>query len=342
MSNLTSRRWVLARYIRELPQEEDFRLETVTLAPPGEGELRVKTLYASVDPGALSRLGGVASYAPPLGLGEAMTGAAVGEVLDSRHEGFSPGDRVVGAWGWSEHAVVAARSVRKVEASGPWQVSAELGVFGIPGLTAWVGIRELGKPLTGETVLVSSAAGAVGSIAGQLAKRSGHRVVGIAGGPVKCRWLVDELGFDAAIDYRAEPDLTAAIRRECPGGVGVFLDNVGGAVLDAALPCMAMRGRIVVSGLVADYGVPPERRAGLKNTPFFITHRLRMEGFVVYDYAERFGEARTELRRSVADGALRHREHVEEGLEAAPRLFAGLFHGTNFGRALVRVGRETA
>ena len=340
MHTSPSRQWVLARHIRELPQVEDFRLETVQLPPPGEGELRVRTLYASVDPGALSRLGGVASYAPPLGLGEAMTGAAVGEVLESRHEGIAPGDRVVGSWGWREHAVVGARTVRKVEA-GSWPVSAELGVFGIPGLTAWFGILELGRPRAGETVLVSSAAGAVGSIAGQVAKRQGARVVGIAGGPIKCRWLLDELGFDAAIDYRAEPDLEAAIRRECPGGVGVFLDNVGGAVLDAALPCMAMRGRVVVSGLVADYGVPPERRAGLKNTPFFITHRLRMEGFVVYDYAERFAEARAELRRWVGDGTLRYREHVEEGLEAAPRLFAGLFHGTNFGRALVRVGRES-
>ncbi|HYH98908.1 NADP-dependent oxidoreductase [Hyalangium sp.] len=333
---VTSRQVVLARYIQGLPTPEDFRLETVELPLPGAGELRVRTLYATVDPGTLTRLGGRASYAPPLAVGDVIAGAVVGEVVDSRSERFAPGERVVGSWGWREAAVVEARGLRKVVA-GPEPVSAELGVFGIPGLTAYFGILELGRPRAGETVLVSSAAGAVGSVAGQVALQQGARVVGIAGGPAKCRWLVEELGFDVALDHRAESDLAAAIRRVCPEGVGVFLDNVGGAVLDAAIPSMALRGRVVLSGVVSEYGVPPEQRSGLKNTGHFITHRLRMEGFVVFDYAERFTEARAALGRWIQEGKLRYREHVVEGLEAAPAAFAGLFRGENFGRMLVRV-----
>ncbi|MCP3139104.1 NADP-dependent oxidoreductase [Pyxidicoccus xibeiensis] len=336
MSPLPSRQVVLARHIPGLPSPEDFRVEPVDVPDPKEGELRVRTHYVSVDPGTLSRLGGVASYAPPLAPGDVIHSAAVGEVLESRHASFAVGDLVLGAWGWRAHAVVGGRGLRKVE-PGPEPLSAELGVLGIPGLTAYFGILELGQPKAGETVLVSSAAGAVGSIAGQLAKRRGARVVGTAGGPAKCRWLVEELGFDVAVDYRAEPDLEAALRRAAPEGYGVFLDNVGGTTLDAALACMAQRGRVVVSGLVADYGVPAKQRAGLKNTPYLITHRLRMEGFVVLDYAERFPQARAELRQWLADGTLRHREHVVEGLDAAPAAFAGLFRGENFGRALVRV-----
>lgn len=336
MSTLPSRQVVLARHIPRLPEPEHFRVERVEVGEPQDGELRVKTLFASVDPGTLARLGGVDSYAPALKLGEVIGSAAAGEVLESRDSRYAVGDVVVGSWGWREHAVVSARGLRKAE-PGAESVSAELGVLGIPGLTAYFGILELGRPQAGETVLVSSAAGAVGSISGQIAKRQGARAVGIAGGPEKCRWVVESLGFDACIDYRAEKDLAAAIRRECPQGVGVYLDNVGGSTLDAALTCMAMKGRVVVSGLVADYGVPPEARAGLKNTPFLIIQRLRMEGFVVFDYAARFGEARAELRRWLQDGTLRHREHIVDGLESAPAVFAGLFRGENFGRAVVRV-----
>jgi hypothetical protein len=337
MSPLPSRHIVLARHIPGRPEPEHFRLEPVEVGEPGEGELRVRTLFASVDPGTLARLGGVDSYAPALRPGEVIGSATVGEVLDSRDARYAVGDVVAGGWGWREHAVVSAKGLRKVE-RGSESLSAELGVLGIPGLTAYFGILELGRPQEGETVLVSSAAGAVGSVAGQIAKRQGARVVGIAGGAEKCRWVKDALGFDAVINYRAEVDLGAAIRRECPRGVDVYLDNVGGTMLDTTLACMALRGRVVVSGLVADYGVSPEQRAGLKNTPFLITHRLRMEGFVVLDYFARFGEARTALREWLQDGTLKHREHVAEGLESAPALFAGLFRGENFGRAVVKVG----
>ncbi|MFY1831552.1 NADP-dependent oxidoreductase [Myxococcus fulvus] len=337
MSPLSSRHIVLASHIPGRPEPEHFRLEPVEVGEPGAGELRVRTLFASVDPGTLARLGGVDSYAPALKPGEVIGSATVGEVLDSRDARYAVGDVVAGGWGWREHAVVSAKGLRKVE-RGAEPLSAELGVLGIPGLTAYFGILELGRPKEGETVLVSSAAGAVGSIAGQISKRQGARVVGIAGGAEKCRWVKEALGFDAVIDYRAEKDLGAAIRRECPRGVDVYLDNVGGTMLDTTLTCMALKGRVVVSGLVADYGVPPEQRAGLKNTPFLITHRLRMEGFVVLDYFARFGEARTALRGWLQDGTLKHREHVVDGLASAPTLFAGLFRGENFGRAVVRVG----
>ncbi|MCP3104617.1 NADP-dependent oxidoreductase [Myxococcus sp. K15C18031901] len=337
MRTLPSRQVVLARHIPGLPGPEHFRVESVEVREPGEKELRVRTLFVSVDPGTLARLGGVDTYAPALAPGEVIASAAVGEVLESRHPRYAAGDVVVGAWGWREHAVVGSQGLRKVEPGPPESYSAELGVLGIPGLTAWFGILELGRPQAGETVLVSSAAGGVGSIAGQLAKRQGARVVGIAGGPAKCRWVLESLGFDAVIDHRAEADLEAAIRRACPGGVHVYLDNVGGSTLDATLACMASKGRVVVSGLVADYGVPPSQRAGLRNTPYLITHRLRMEGFVVFDYAARFDVARAELRQGLRDGTLHHREHVVEGLASAPAAFAGLFRGENFGRALVRV-----
>ncbi|EYF03080.1 NADP-dependent oxidoreductase [Chondromyces apiculatus] len=339
MSISTSRQWVLARHIPELPREEDFRLETVGVRDPGTEEIQVRTLYASVDPGALARLNGATTYAPPQPLGEPIVSATLGEVIASGDARFTPGDLVAGGWGWQEIAVVPAKAVRKVTADDT-PLAAELGVFGLPGLTAWFGILELGKPHPGATVLVSSAAGAVGSAAGQIAKAEGARVVGIAGGPAKCRYLLEELGFDAAIDHRAhgtEPELAAALRSACPGGASVFLDNVGGLVLDAALPIMARGGRVVISGLVADYGVPPERRHGLRNATSFIIQRLRMEGFVVYDYARRFDEARADLKQRVKAGTLLYREHIEEGLEAAPRLFSGLFRGENFGRALVRV-----
>lgn len=334
---LTSRQVVLARYIHGLPMPEDFRIETVELAPLEPGELRVRTLYASVDPGTLTRMGGQASYAPALLPGEVIMSATVGEVVDSRNELVAPGELVVGSWGLRDAAVVGARGLRKVE-PGPEPVSAELGVFGIPGLTAYFGILELGKLRSGDTVLVSAAAGAVGSVAGQVARLHGARVMGIAGGRAECQWLVEELGFDVVIDHRAETDLAGVIRKACPEGVGVFLDNVGGAVLDAALPNMAPRGRVVLSGLVADFGVPVEQRPGLRNTAYLFTHRLRVEGFVVFDYAVRFAEARLELRRWVQEGKLRYREHVVEGLEAAPAAFAGLFRGENFGRMLVHMG----
>ncbi|HVG61544.1 MAG TPA: NADP-dependent oxidoreductase [Hyalangium sp.] len=333
---LTSRQVVLARYIHGLPAPEDFRIETAELAPPEEGELRVRTLYASVDPGTLARLGGHASSAPALLPGEVIVSATVGEVVDSRNELFAPGELVVGSWGLRDAAVVGARGLRKVEPS-PEPVSAELGVFGIPGLTAYFGILELGKLRSGDTVLVSAAAGAVGSVAGQVARLHGARVVGIAGGRAECQWL-EELAFDAVMDHRVETDLAGVIRKICPEGVGVFLDNVGGAVLDAALPNMAPRGRVVLSGLVADVGVPVEQRPGLKNTTYLFTHRLRVEGFVVSDYAVRFAEARLELRRWVQEGKLRYREHVAEGLEAAAAAFAGLYRGENFGRMLVHLG----
>jgi NADPH-dependent curcumin reductase CurA len=265
--------------------------------------------------------------------------ATVGQVIASRDERFAEGDWVAGAFGWQELGVSpGGRGIRKV-AAGPIPPSAHIGVLGIPGLTAYFGLLDIGQPKPGETVLVSTAAGAVGSAAGQIARIKGARAVGIAGGPVKCRWLTEELGFGAAIDRLAEPDIAAAVARECPGGVDVFFDNVGNALVDAVLPLMRLHGRLVISGQTADYNLTPDQRAGLKNTRAFITRRLKMQGLVVFDYAARFPQAWSELTGWILDGRLKYLEDVVEGLEALPGAFVGLFNGENFGRKLARLSQ---
>lgn len=330
------RRVVLARHVDGAPREDDFRIEQVERPEPVDGQILVRNRFVSVDPGTRSRLSGKASYAPPLALGAVIDSASVGEIVVSHHPKFAVGDWIAAGLGWQEYATSDGRGIRKIDPVDP-PPSAQIGVLGIPGLTAYFGMQDIGRPKSGETVLVSSAAGPVGSAAGQIARMVGATVVGIAGGPEKCRWLTQELGFAAAIDRRAENDIAAAVARLCPKGVDVLFDNVGNALIDAVLPLMRPHGRIVVSGQVADYNLAPEARPGLRNTNFFIASRLTMRGLVVFDYVKEFPTAWRDMTAWIKSGTLRYREDVEIGIERLPGAFVGLFKGDNFGRKLVRL-----
>jgi NADPH-dependent curcumin reductase CurA len=336
---MQTRRFVLACRPQGVPRETDFRLETRDLPALQEGQILVANAYASVDPGMRARLGEEATYAAPLQIGETVEGATVGRVIASRNPKFSEGDWVAAAFGWSEHGLSEGRGVRKI-ADQRVPLSAQIGVLGIPGITAYFGMLDIGKPKAGETVVVSSAAGAVGSAAGQIAAIHGARAVGIAGGGEKCAWL-RTIGFAEAIDRRAEPELRAAVARACPSGVDVLFDNVGNAFLDAMLPLMRPGGRIVVSGQVADYNTPAAERPGLRNTSYFITARLTMRGLVAFDYFREFPKAWADLTQWIIDGKLQYREDIDEGFENLPRAFIGLFSGDNFGRKLVHIAPRT-
>ncbi|MGF1453867.1 MAG: NADP-dependent oxidoreductase [Alphaproteobacteria bacterium] len=330
-----ARRFVLAQRPRGLPAPDDFAMQTATLGPVDEGQVLARTLYCSVDPGMRSRLNDTASYAQPIAIGGVIDGANVGEVLASGDGRFVPGDLVVSGLGWQDHVLAPAKLFRKLPETG-LPPSAAIGVLGIPGMTAYFGLYDVGGLRKGQVVLVSSAAGPVGATAGQIAKLEDCLVIGIAGGPEKCRWLTEELGFDAAIDYRETDDITGAVQSLTPKGVDIYFDNVGNAMVDAVLPTMRAYGRIVVSGQVADYNAAPGERAGIHDTQTFITHRLRMEGLVVFDYAARFPEAITRMAGWIHEGRLKYREEIIDGFESLPDAFIGLFRGENFGRRLVK------
>lgn len=353
MTSLVNRRFVLAARPEGLPRDSDFALEEVPLRKLDEGleegldegQVLVRSIYLAVDPGMRPRLDPVRSYAPPIAIGGLIEGAGVGQVLASRHPGFKPGDHVTGALGWQTHVVSSGRVLMRIPRSN-LPLTAWLGPLGIPGMTAYFGVHEVGAARAGETVLVSSAAGTVGTFAGQVAGMLGCRTVGVAGSAAKCEY-VREMGFDAAIDYKAAADLGAAIDEACPDGVDVYFDNVGGAMLDVVLTRMRRGGRVVISGAVADYNLAPEDRPGVKQTLLFITRRLRMEGFVVLDYRARFPEAIQAMSEGMAAGRIRYRERIlegksgdngDDGLARLPGAFIDLFRGQGLGRRLVRVG----
>ena len=334
---MINRRVVLAAHVAGMPRISDFRIDAVDQSEPAEGEVLVRNHFLSVDPGMRGRLSGEASYTAPVPLGGVVGSATVGRVIASMNQTYAVGDWVAGAFGWQELDLSpGGRGIRRIPA-GPVPPSAHIGVLGVPGLTAYFGLRDIGEPKVGETVLVSTAAGAVGSAAGQIARIYGASTVGIAGGAAKCRWLTEELGFGAAIDRLAEADIAAAVARACPDGVDVFFDNVGNSLVDPILPLMRPHGRLVISGQTADYNLPREERVGLKNTRTFITHRLKMQGLVVFDYAREFPKAWAELTGWIQDGRLKYREDIVDGLEALPAAFVGLFNGENFGRKLARL-----
>ncbi len=333
---MKNRRVVLAAYLDGAPKVSDFRVEEVDIPELTDGQVLVRNSYITIDPGMRGRLSGKDSYTAALPLGGVLGSASVGQVVTSKNPKYSQGDWVAAAFGWQEFGIGEGPGMRKVsDLRVP--ISAQVGVLGIPGLTAYFGLLDIGQPKEGETVLVSTAAGAVGSAAGQIAKIKGCRTVGIAGGPDKCRLLTEEYGFDAAIDRLAEPDIAAAVKRACLDGVDIYFDNVGSTVLDPVLPLMRQNGRIVASGHTADYNVPVEQRQGLKNTTNFITHRLKMQGLVVFDYVRDFPKAWAEMTDWILDGRLKYREDVEEGIEHAPAAFVGLFKGENFGRKLIKL-----
>ena len=325
-------RIVLALRPRGEVVPENFRLESASLPEPGEGEVAVRNHFLSLDPYMRGRMSVAKSYASAQALDETMLGGAAGVVVASRHARFAVGDSVVGSLGWAEMGVIDGAMLRKVDA-GAAPLSAYLGVLGMPGVTAWYGLNQIMRPVAGETILVSAASGAVGSAVGQLAKLQGCRVIGIAGGLEKCAYVVDQLGFDACIDYKAghlERDLAQA----APDGIDALFENVGGAGFDAALPLMNAFGRIALCGLIAGYNGDD---LAVRNMRFVLTSRLSLRGFIITEHMDMWPQALAELAPLVAEGKLRYRESVAEGLAAAPEAFIGLLKGRNFGKQLVKL-----
>ena len=320
------------RYPAGMPQEADFGLDQRALAVPAAGEVLLRTHWLSLDPYLRPLLAG--RYAIPRpALGDVVPGGALSQVLHSNSERLVAGDWVVGDTGWCDHAVAAADSLRRVDQQQA-PLATALGVLGIPGLTAWAGLQTIGRPQPGETVLVSTAAGAVGSVAGQLARRAGCRTVGIAGLPEKCAIARDAFGFDACVSHLS-PTFAEDLRAACPDGVDVYFDNVGGAVLEAALSLLRPRARVVLCGMSAQYN-QAERPPGPNLGPV-IGARATLQGLVVFDHLARFDEFSTEVAPLVRDGSVQYRESISEGLAAAPAGFVAMMSGRNLGKSLVTV-----
>lgn len=341
MTEATLTRVVLARHIEGVPTAADFRVETVPIPPLAEHQFLVANDYVSADPGTRSRLSPGASYAPPLQPGATIDGFSVGRVVDSRNDRYPVGTLVtLGAGGWATHSISNGRGYVAALPDLGVPATAWLGALGVPGMTAYFGLKRVAELRAGANLLVTSAAGPVGATAGQLAKQWGAAtVVGLAGGAAGRQWLIDEAGFDAAIDYRSA-DLDAQLAAAFPEGIDILFDNVGNAMIDRVLPLMRPRGRIVVSGMVADYNRTPAETPGLHNTREFIGRRLRMEGMVVFDDLPAFPAAQGEVAGLLRLGKLKTREVIRHSIAALPQLFSELFEGGNadFGRRLVRVG----
>ena len=340
MADSPNRRIVLASRPEGEPKPDNFRLVTSEAPTPADGQVLLRTLWLSLDPYMRGRMSAAKSYAKPVEPGAVMTGGTVSAVAASHHPGFEVGDIVLGFAGWQDYALSDGKGLRKLDpAAAP--VSTALGVLGMPGMTAYVGLLGIGEPKPGETLAVAAAAGPVGSAVGQIGRLKGCRVVGIAGGPDKARYLQDELGFDAALDHRA-PDFADRLREACPAGIDIYFENVGGAVFDAVLPLLNDFARVPVCGLVAHYNATepppgPDRTPALMRA--ILTRRLTLRGFIVWDFADREEAFRRDMSAWVRDGRVKYREDVVEGLENAPEAFIGMLKGRNFGKLLVRVAR---
>ena len=321
------------------PTVDNFRLVDTPIPELGDGQVLVRHHWLSLDPYMRGRMSEGKSYAKPQPLDEVMTGGTAGEVVASRSDRFAEGDMVVGMGGWQQYSVVdaiSAGTLRKVNTS-QIPLSAYLGVVGMPGVTAWYGLMKIIDPAPGNTVVVSAASGAVGSAVGQLAKVHGARAVGLAGGPDKCRYVVEELGFDACIDYKEHPDLkslAAALKAACPDGVDGHFENVGGMILDAVMLRANAFARIALCGMIAGYSGAP---IPMTFPQLILTNRMRLEGFIVSEHMDVWPEALKELGSLVATGGLKYRETIAEGIDSAPEAFLGLFTGRNFGKQLVRL-----
>ena len=337
MTPKTCRRVVLARRPPGEPAETDFRIEEIPVPEPGPNEALVRVIYLSLDPYMRGRMRDLASYAAPVGVGEVMTGGTVGEVVKSNHPRFKAGDIVEDRLGWQEYALGGA-TLRKIDALlAP--ISTANGVLGMPGMTAYFGLFEVGQPKAGETVVVSAASGAVGQIVGQLAKFAGCRAVGIAGGPKKCAFVKDTLGLDACIDYKSAKDLPAAVKEACPNGVDVYFDNVGGAVSDAVFLNLNFFARVALCGSISLYNAAaPE--LGPRLLGLFVGRRVNMRGFIVSDFAGKTAPAMRQMGDWVRSGRLKYKEDIVEGIAQAPRAFIGLLRGENFGKLQVKLGPE--
>jgi NADPH-dependent curcumin reductase len=340
MNAVTNRRIVLAARPRGAADLACFRLESVPLAALREGEVLLRSVYLSLDPYMRGRMSDAPSYAPPVAVGAVMTGQTVSVVAASRHPDLSPGDRVLANSGWQEYEVSTGHSLLKLSADIE-PPSYALGVLGMPGFTAFVGLLDIGKPKPGETLVVAAATGAVGSVVGQIAKLQGCRVVGIAGGAEKCAWAVHELGFDDCIDHRSAT-LDAQLASACPGGVDIYYENVGGKVFRAVLPLLNAHARIPVCGLISQYNETPAQSPGDSVTQLMRTilvKRLAVRGFIISDgHEHRRADFLNSMVGWLRAGKIKYREHVVQGLESAPEAFLDMLAGRNFGKTVVALG----
>jgi len=330
-----NRQFKLAARPVGMPKESDFSLVETPTPALTEGQVLVKTSYLSVDPYMRGRITGIRSYADPVLVGDVMVGGAVGQVVESHNSGFAAGDFVLGYWGWQEHAVVDGKSLIKLNPNlAP--VSTALGVLGMPGMTAYFGLLEICKPQLGEVVAVSGAAGAVGSLVLQIAKLKGCRVVGIAGTAEKVQWLVDDLGCDAAFNYKTCSDYTAKLKEICPVGIDCYFDNVGGAITDAVFPLLNLFGRVSVCGQISMYNLEkPE--PGPRLLPYTLVKQLKVEGFIVTRWQSRWGEGIAQMAQWLKEGKIQHREEIVEGFGNTVKAFIGMLQGENTGKMLVKV-----
>jgi NADPH-dependent curcumin reductase CurA len=314
----------------------DFDIGDAPLPEPRDGEVLLRGIYLSLDPYMRGRISGQRSYARPTEIGEVIEGRVVGQVARSNHPGFGEGDYAMGGYGWQLYSAVPGNGLLKLDPKEA-PISTALGILGMPGMTAYIGLTDIGQPKSGETVVVSAASGAVGAVAGQLAKRHGARVIGIAGGADKCRYVKDELGFDAALDHRS-PDLGAALDQACPKGIDVYFENVGGDVQHAVFPRLNDFGRMIMCGMISEYNDKTPRPG--PNLMSASRNRLRIQGFIVRDHWHRYGEFRAMAAPLVKSGQLRYREDIVEGLDNAPQAFIGLLQGKNFGKLLIRLSPD--
>ena len=337
-SNLKNRQWVLAKRPDGMVGEENFTWkEEIEIKQIQDGEFLVKNLYLSFDPAQRGWMEDRKSYVPPVQIGEVMRAGSVAQVIESRNSNFKEGDIVEGTFGWQDYAITDGTGLlRAAKVPSDIPITTPLSIFGITGMTAYFGLLEIGKPIAGDTVLISGAAGSTGSIAGQIAKIKECEVIGIAGGAEKCRWLTEEVNFNAAIDYK-EANMRHAIREVCPKGVNVVFDNVGGDFLDAALTKLCLNARIVLCGAISRYNekiLPP----GPTNYMSLIFMRAKMEGFIVTDFLEKYPEAIEEMKSWVNEGKIIYKEDIQEGLENAPKTLQRLYTGKNKGKQLLKLG----
>jgi NADPH-dependent curcumin reductase CurA len=338
MGKKMNRQWRLATRPEGLIKESDFEWKEAPVPVPGKNEVLVRNIYLSLDPANRGWVSDLESYIPPVAMGEVMRGITIGVVEQSNHDSFHAGDIVQGLLGWQDYAVSEGTGLTKLPTEPSLPLTAYMGLFGIIGPTAYFCLLHVGRPRAGETLVVSAAAGAVGSLVGQIGKIKGCRVVGIAGDDEKCRWITDELGFDAAINYKTDP-IHKSLRTHCPDGIDVYFDNVGGKILDAVLNRINIKARIAVCGLISQYNaVKPV--PGPYNFARVLVQRARIEGFVVIDYMDRFQEAYDELGSWLAEGKIKYRVDIIDGLENAARGINKLFDGSNKGKLIVKVSDE--
>lgn len=334
MSTLENRQLKLIARPEGMVQRADFEFTSTPVRTPGAGEVLVRVLYLSLDPAMRGWMSERKSYIAPVGLGDVMRAGGVGRVVESQDPSLAVGDVVVGMTGVQDYAVMKAKEAIKVDPRlAP--LPRYLGALGMPGLTAYFGLLDIGQPKDGETVVVSAAAGAVGGVVGQIAKIKGCRVVGIAGGPEKCRYVTEELGFDAAVDYKSE-DIAAKLSHYCPNGIDIYFDNVGGQILDIALSLLARKARVIICGAISQYN-HLESMEGPKAYLSLLVNQARMEGFVVFYYAARYGEGMQALAGWSMQGKLKAREHIVPGLENFPETLQMLFRGENSGKLVIQV-----